>query len=92
MSAFACALSLDRAPRPGDAARLLRRVAPVDAAMDDGPFSAAAAVPVLRPLAARRGTLAAVGDARLDNRAELRRHAAPVADGASDLEVVLALF
>jgi asparagine synthase (glutamine-hydrolysing) len=93
VSAFVCALAPDAAPRPGEAARRLRRTgAAVDAVLDDAPFSAAAGSPVLRPLVARRGALAGVGDVRLDNRAELIRHAAPVGPGASDLEVVLALF
>jgi asparagine synthase (glutamine-hydrolysing) len=93
VSAFVCALAAGPAPGPGDAARRLRRTgAAVDAVLQAGPFSAAAAPPVLRPLTARRGALAAVGDVRLDNRAELLRRAAPVAADATDLEVVLALF
>lgn len=93
MSAFVCALAPDAAPRPGMAARRLRRTgAPVDAVLELAPFSAAAAPPVLRPLAARRGALAAVGDVRLDNRAELIRHAAPVDPHPSDLDLLLALF
>lgn len=92
MSAFVCALAPDRASA-AEAARLLRRTgAAVGAVVDAGPFAAAAGTPVLRPLTARRGPLAAAGDVRLDNRAELLRLGEPVAGDASDLEVVLALF
>ncbi|NLG63011.1 MAG: hypothetical protein GX539_12280, partial [Candidatus Cloacimonetes bacterium] len=58
-----------------------------------GPFAAVVAQSPLRPRMARRGTMVAVGDVRLDNRAELmsllRTSLEP---GASDIEVVLAVI
>ncbi|HEX8694287.1 MAG TPA: asparagine synthase-related protein [Longimicrobium sp.] len=92
MSAFVCAAGPDPS-LPGDLARRLRRTGtPVDATLAADGFAGAAGPPFLRPLTARRGSLAAVGDVRLDNRAEVLRGAGPVAADAPDLEVALAAF
>jgi asparagine synthase (glutamine-hydrolysing) len=58
-----------------------------------GPFAAVVARSPLRARMARRETAAAVGDVRLDNRAELMsllRH--PLESSASDIDIVLALI
>jgi asparagine synthase (glutamine-hydrolysing) len=49
----------------------------------------------LRPLTARHGPLLGIGDVRLDNRAEVARHAGAVmevGDGVSDLALVLGAY
>ncbi|MBB4638474.1 asparagine synthetase B family protein [Longimicrobium terrae] len=92
MSAFVCTLSPDAAPSADAAGRLRHLGIAAHSVISDGPFCAAAGEPVLRPLTARRGALAAAGDVRLDNRADLLRFAAPVRPDAPDLEFVLALF
>ncbi|HEU4561557.1 MAG TPA: asparagine synthase-related protein [Longimicrobium sp.] len=59
-----------------------------------GDFAAAASMEphALRPLLARRGTLLAVGDVRLDNRAEVAAWGGVRAAEASELELVLAAY
>ena len=58
-----------------------------------GPFAAVVAQSPLRPRLARRGTAAAVGDVRLDNRAELMSLLrTPLEHDAPDIDVVLALI
>jgi asparagine synthase (glutamine-hydrolysing) len=96
MSAFACVASTGTPIGPDEAVRRLQNLpAPVAIkriVAEDG-FAAAAGAPFLRPLVARRNHLTAVGDARLDNRAEIARLASsPIDRNASDLDVVLAAF
>ncbi len=82
---------LQKADVFGPLARLRQRGEPEPATLEAGPFLAAVAEGrSLRPLSARFGDIVAVGDVRLDNRAELVSLCrAAVPNSVSDLEVVL---
>jgi asparagine synthase (glutamine-hydrolysing) len=94
VSAFAVLAATGPVPA-ADPARRLRRLAlpvePAETVLEDG-FAAAAGAHPLRPLAARRGALVAIGDVRLDDRASVAKLGGPVSADASDLELVLAAF
>ena len=98
MNGFGCAAAAPGTPLPpGLRARLAARVAvPGNRAAElaaDGFAAAASTEPdALRPLLARRGALLAVGDVRLDNRAEVAAWGGPHAADAADLELVLAAY
>jgi asparagine synthase (glutamine-hydrolysing) len=98
VSAFLCRLDTAGRPlEPGADRALAARIAAPGARSEtaaDGPFAAAAnlSADALRPVLARRGVLAAAGDVRLDNRAEVAAWTGAAADGASDLDLVLAAY
>jgi asparagine synthase (glutamine-hydrolysing) len=83
---------LHRADLFGPVAQLRRRVDTEPVTLFHGPFAIAATDPTrsFRPLVAQWRQLSAVGDVRLDNRAEIARLSdQPVPATATDLDVVL---
>lgn len=98
MNHFACAAAAPGTVlAPGLHARLARAAAAPGAGIatlaGDGFAAAAGAGPdALRPLLARRGALLAAGDVRLDDRAAVAAWGGVRADGATDLELVLAAY
>ncbi len=98
MSAFACAAAAPGAPLPpGLRARLAAAVAapgcPAAELAGDGFAAAARTGPdAPRPLLARRGALLAVGDVRLDNRAEVAAWGGACGARGTDLELVLGAY
>ena len=98
MNHFACAAAAPGAHLPHALrARLAAGIAaPGNAAAalaGDGFAACASTEPeALRPLLARHGALLAVGDVRLDDRAEVAAWGGVPADGAADLELVLAAY
>lgn len=98
MNGFACAAAAPGAGLPrGLPTRLVARVAApgnAAAALEGDGFAAAASTEpgALRPLLARRGTLLAAGEARLDNPAEVAAWGGVRSPGAPALELVLAAY